>query len=63
MIMAQNAQTELIDIERLLVANSIQIDAMHQLLIEKGFFTEAEFMAKMKKVQADYQKKQGPAES
>jgi hypothetical protein len=29
---------------------------MYQLLIQKGYFTEAEFLAKMKEVQADYVK-------
>ena len=56
-------QTELVDVEKLLVANTIQIDAMNQLLIEKGFFTEAEFLAKMKQVQMDYQKKHDAMES
>ena len=56
-------QTELADVEKLLVANTIQIDAMNQLLIEKGFFTQDEFMAKMKQVQMDYQKKHDAMES
>ena len=46
---------ELVDFRELLMANTIQIDTMHILLIQKGFFTEAEFLAKMKEVQADYQ--------
>jgi hypothetical protein len=45
-------------LEELLVANTIQIDAMYQLLIQKGFFTEAEFLDKLKQVQVDYQSKQ-----
>jgi hypothetical protein len=28
---------------------------MYQLLIQKGYFTEAEFLEKMKAVQMDYQ--------
>jgi hypothetical protein len=40
----------------MVMANTIQVDAMYQLLIKKGFFIEAEFLAKMKEVQADYQK-------
>jgi hypothetical protein len=36
--------------------NTIQIDTMYQLLIQKGSFTEAEFLEKRKQVQADYQK-------
>jgi hypothetical protein len=38
------------------MANSMQVDAAVQLLIEKGFFTEKEFFAKLKQVQAGYQK-------
>jgi hypothetical protein len=34
------------------MANSIQVDTAVQLLIEKGFFTEAEFFRKLKQVQA-----------
>ena len=44
------------EFKELLMANTIQIDAMYQLLIQKGFFTEAEFLAKMKEVQVDYQR-------
>ena len=40
----------------LVVANTIQTDTMYQLLIQKEYFTEAEFLAKMKDVQMDYQK-------
>ena len=49
---------ELTDFSEILISNTIQIDTMYQLLIEKGFFTEAEFLAKMKKVQLDYQGRQ-----
>ena len=38
------------------MANTIQIDTMYMLLIEKGYFTEAEFLAKLKAAQAEYQK-------
>jgi len=37
-----------------LIACSIQVDSAVKLLIEKGFFTEAEFFTKLKKVQANY---------
>ena len=40
----------------MVMANTIQVDTMYQLLIQKGYFIEAEFLAKMKEVQADYQK-------
>ncbi|MDB4303649.1 hypothetical protein N9934_02545 [Desulfosarcina sp.] len=45
---------ELVDFRELLMANTIQVDTMYQLLIQKGYFSEAEFLAKMKEVQADY---------
>ncbi len=47
---------ELVSFKELLMANSIQVDTAVQLLIEKGFFTEAEFFTKLKQVQAEYQK-------
>ncbi len=47
---------ELVEFKELLMANTIQIDTVYMLLIEKGFFTEAEFLVKMKKVKAEYQK-------
>jgi len=47
---------ELIDFNELLMANTIQINTMYQLLIQKGYFTEAEFLSKMKAVQIDFQK-------
>jgi len=47
---------ELVNFNELLMANTIQIDTMYQLLIQKGYFTEAEFLSKMKVVQIDYQK-------
>ncbi len=51
----QKDQPELIPIHELVGSNTIQLDAIYQLMIEKGYFTEAEFLAKMKEVQADYQ--------
>jgi len=49
---------ETVSFKELLMANSIQLDAAVQLLIEKGFFTEQEFFSKLKQVQADYRAKQ-----
>ena len=46
---------DVVEFQELLMANTLQIDTKHILLIQKGFFTEAEFLAKMKEVQADYQ--------
>ena len=45
---------ELANIKELLIACSIQVDTAVKLLTEKGFFTEAEFFTKLKKVQANY---------
>jgi mannitol/fructose-specific phosphotransferase system IIA component (Ntr-type) len=45
---------ELVSFKEILMANTIQLDAAVQLLIEKGFITEQEFYAKLKKVQEDY---------
>ncbi len=47
---------ELVSFKELLIANSIQVDAIAQLLIEKGIITNEEFFAKLNQVQSDYQK-------
>ena len=47
---------ELISFKELLMANSIQVDAVAQLLIEKGIITNEEFFTKLKQVQSEYQK-------
>ena len=47
---------EIVSFKELLMANSIQVDTVAQLLIEKGFFTKEEFFAKLKQVQSQYQK-------
>ncbi|MBC2712851.1 MAG: hypothetical protein HGJ94_18235 [Desulfosarcina sp.] len=46
---------DVVEFKELLMANTIQIDTMYQLLIQKGLFTEVEFLKKMKEVQMDYQ--------
>ena len=48
---------ELVSFKELLIANSIQIDALCQLLIEKGVITQEEFFTKLKQVQAEYEKR------
>lgn len=45
---------ELLNFKELLMANSIQVDAIAQLLIEKGIFTKEEFFDMLKQVQMDY---------
>ena len=37
------------------MAQVIQLDAVTQLLIEKGLITEKEFVAKLKQVQHEYE--------
>ena len=46
---------ELVNFKELLMANSIQVDAIAQLFIEKGIITKEEFFAKLKQVQSQYQ--------
>ena len=47
-----NSQT--VDFNELLLANTIQIDALSQLLIEKGLITEQEYFTKLKLVQQEW---------
>ena len=47
---------ELVRFQELLMANSILVDSLTQLLMEKGIITNEEFLAKMKQIQAEYQK-------
>jgi hypothetical protein len=50
-------QDELVSFRELLIANSIQIDAIAMLLIEKGLITKDEFDTKLKQVQMEYKSK------
>ena len=43
---------DLVTFKELLMANSFQVDALAQLMIEKGFITKGEFFVKLKRVQA-----------
>jgi len=43
-----------VDFNELLLANTIQIDALSQLLIEKGLITEQEYFTKLKLVQQEW---------
>ena len=53
--MAQKIEdNELINLEEMMLANSAQVDAAVQLLIEKGFFSKEEFFEKLKQVYAEY---------
>ena len=48
-------QSETVTFKELLKSNAIQVDAVAQLLIEKGVFTEQEFLGKLKEVQYAYE--------
>jgi hypothetical protein len=48
--------SELVSFKELLMANSIQVDALAQLLIEEGVITQEKFFTKLKQVRASYQK-------
>ena len=48
---------ELVSFKEMLIANSIQVDALSQLLIEKAIISEEEFIAKLKMVQMEYERK------
>ncbi len=47
--------SEVVTFKELLMANSIQMDALAQLMIRKGFITKEEFFDMLKEVQAEYQ--------
>ena len=49
--------SELVSFKELLMANSIQVDALAQLMIEKGIITQEEFFIKLKQIQLEYQEK------
>ncbi len=48
--------SEIVNFKELMIANSIQNDALVQLLIEEGIISEQKFFTKLKEVQAQYQK-------
>jgi hypothetical protein len=54
-------QKDLVSFKELLLANSIQVDALAQLLIEEGLISEQKFIAKLKQVKAEYQKRMSHA--
>jgi len=47
---------ELVRFKELLMANSMQVDTLAQLLFEEGLISEQKFYEKLKQVQAQYQK-------
>jgi hypothetical protein len=50
--------SDLLSFRELLIANSIQLDTITQLLIENGYFTSDEFYARLKQVQIEYMSRQ-----
>ena len=50
--------SDLATLKELVIASSIQIDALGRLLIEKGIITEDEFFNKRTKIYAEYQRTQ-----
>lgn len=51
-------QDELVSFRELLISNSIQVDALSMLMIEKGFFTKDEYFKKLKDVQMEYKRRE-----
>ena len=49
---------DLVSFRELLISNTIQLDVVTRVLIEKGIITDEEFSIKLKQVQAEYQKKE-----
>ena len=54
--MSKDDNQEVVSTDELLMAQMIRLDAIAQLLIEKGLITNEEFFAKLKQVQDEYQK-------
>jgi AmiR/NasT family two-component response regulator len=52
-------EKELVSFRELLMSNTIQVDTVTQLLMEKRVFTEDEFYAKLKEVADGYREKLG----
>ena len=50
-------EKELVTFKELLTANSAMVDALAQLLIERGIITEEEFYAKLKTVKSQYEQR------
>jgi hypothetical protein len=61
LIVAENGDSnEIATIQDLLMANSMQLDAIAQLLIEKGIFSKEELFDMLKRIQKEYQKTGDP---
>ena len=47
----------MVDFKKMMMATSIQAEALAQLLIEKGIITEQEYFVKLREVMAEYNSK------
>jgi hypothetical protein len=52
-------ENELVSFKELLMSNEIYLEAIVQLLVDKGVFTKQELLGKIKQIQADMIKSQG----
>ena len=50
--------SEIVSFKELIMANSIQVDVLAQLMIRKGFITKEEFFDMLKEVKAEYEKRE-----
>ena len=50
---------ELVSFKELLMSNEIYLEALVQLLMDKGVFTKAELLGKIKQIQTDLMKQKG----
>jgi hypothetical protein len=50
---------DLVSFKERLLANSIQVDTLAQLLIEQGVISEQKFVTKLKQVQTEYKRRLG----
>ena len=53
----EDESRELVSFQEMLIVNSIQVDALAQLLIEKGIITKDDYFKKLTDVQQIYQSK------
>ena len=51
-------QDELVSFRELLISNTIQLDTISRLLIEKVIITDEEFFDKLKQVQMEYKERE-----
>ena len=51
-------QDELVSFRELLISNTIQLDVVTRVIIEKGIITDEKFFVKLKQVQMEYKNKE-----